>query len=109
VRALIVLCDTRTDNDDAVCVKCIGALAALAQYPDSASLDANRIISTYLLCLLVPGRTGTESMLQAIESLIDIFADEGAPAEANFRAGNVLEALAGAVEDVQRAVKGIDR
>jgi hypothetical protein len=109
VRALIALCDTRADDDDAVCVKCIGALAALAQYPDPASLDANRIISTYLLGLLVPGRTGTESMLQAVESLIDIFADERAPAEANFRAGNVLEALAGAVEDVRRAVRGIDR
>ena len=32
-----------------------------------------------------------------------------APGEANFRAGNVLEALAGAVEGVRRAVKGIDR
>ena len=48
-------------------------------------------------------------MLRAVESLIDIFADERAPAEANFRAGNVLAALAGAVEDVRRAVRGIDR
>jgi hypothetical protein len=39
-------------------------------------------------------------MLQATESLIDIFADERATAEANFRAGNVLEALAGAVRGV---------
>jgi hypothetical protein len=48
-------------------------------------------------------------MLQAAGSLTDIFADERAPAEANFRAGNVLEALAGAVDGVRRAVKGIDR
>jgi hypothetical protein len=48
-------------------------------------------------------------MLQAVESLIDLFADERAPAEANFRAGNVLEVLAGAVKDMQRAVKGIDQ
>ena len=110
VQALIALCDARTN--DAVRVKCIGALSALAQHADPAdpaSLDANRVIASYLLGLLVPGRTGTETMLQAAESLIDIFADERAPAEANFRAGNVLEALAGAVEGVRRAVKGIDR
>jgi hypothetical protein len=94
VRALIALCDARTD--DAVRVKCIGALSALAQHADPASL--------------APGRaTGTETMLQAVESLIDIFADERAPAEANFRAGNVLAALEGAVEGVRRAVKGIGR
>ncbi|KAH9065579.1 ARM repeat-containing protein [Lactarius vividus] len=107
VRALVALCDARTD--DAVSVKCVGALAALAQHPHPASLDSNRTIASYLLALLAPGRTGTETMLQAVESLIDIFADEGAPAEANFRAGNVLAALAGAVENVRRAVKGIDR
>ncbi|KAF8274277.1 ARM repeat-containing protein [Lactarius quietus] len=107
VQALVALCDAR--KDDAVRVKCIGALAALAQHPHPASLDANRTIASYLLGLIVPGRTGTETMLQAVESLIDIFADERAPAEANFRAGNVLAALAGAVEDVRRAVKGIDR
>jgi hypothetical protein len=107
VQALIALCDARAD--DAVRVKCIGALSALAQHPHPASLDANRVIASYLLSLLVSGRAGTETMLQAAESLIDIFADERAPAEANFRAGNVLAALAGAVEDVRRAVKSIDR
>ena len=104
---MIALCDSRVD--DAVRVKCIGALSALAQHADLASLDANRVIASYLIGLLVPGRTGTEAMLQAAESLIDIFADEGAPAEANFRAGNVLAALEGAVDDVRRAVKGIGR
>ena len=107
MQALVALCDAR--RDDAVRVKCVGALAALAQHPHPASLDTNRAIASYLLSLLAPGRTGTETMLQAVESLIDIFADERAPAEANFHAGNVLEALAGAVEDVRRAVKGIDR
>lgn len=110
VQALVALCDARTD--DAVRVKCVGALAGLAQHPHPASLDANRAIASYLLGLLAPGRTsttGTETMLRAVESLIDIFADERAPAEANFRAGNVLASLAGAVEDVRRAVKGIDR
>ena len=108
VRALIALCDARTD--DAVRVKCIGALSALAQHADPASLEANRVVASYLLGLLAPGRaTGTETMLQAVESLIDIFADERAPVEANFRAGNVLAALEGAVEGVRRAVKGIGR
>ena len=108
VQALIALCDARTD--DAVRVKCIGALSALAQHADPASLDANRVIASYLLSLLAPGRTtGIETMLQATESLIDIFADERAPAEANFHAGNVLAALEGAVEGVRRMVKSIDR
>ncbi len=107
VQALIALCDGRTD--EAVRVKCLGALSALAQQAQPASLDANRVIASYLLSLLAPGRTGTETMLQAAESLIDIFADERAPTEANFRAGNVLAALEGAVEGVRRAVKGIDR
>ncbi|KAI9508368.1 ARM repeat-containing protein [Russula earlei] len=107
VQALISLCNSR--EDDAIRVKCIGALSVIAQHVDPASLDANRIIASYLLGLLVPGRTGTETMLQAAESLIDIFADERAPAEANFRAGNVLAALEGAVDDVRRAVKSIDR
>ena len=108
VKALIALCDARTD-DDAVRIKCIGALSALAQHADPVSLDANRVIASYLLGLLTPGRTGTETMLQAAESLIDIFADERAPAEANFRTGNVLAALEAAVEDVRRAVKSINR
>ncbi|KAI0308362.1 ARM repeat-containing protein [Multifurca ochricompacta] len=111
-RVLIALCDARKGDDDddaAVRIKCIGALSALAQHGDPASLDVNRVIVSYLLSLLVPGSTGTETMLQAVESLIDIFADERAPAEGNFRAGNVLEALAGAIEHVRRAVRGINR
>jgi hypothetical protein len=70
------------------------------------SLEANRIIVSYLLNLLsLGGAISTETMLQSVESLIDIFADECAPAEANFRAGNVLAALEGAVEGVRRVVK----
>ncbi|KAH9958720.1 hypothetical protein BC827DRAFT_1269327 [Russula dissimulans] len=74
-----------------------------------AHLDANRAITSYLLGLLVPGRTDTEAMLRAVELLINIFADNHAPAEANFHAGNVLVALEEAVEGVPLAVKGIDR
>jgi hypothetical protein len=107
VQALVALCEARS-TDDTVCVKCVGALAALAQHPSRRSIRIALSLS-YLLGLLVPGRTGTETMLQAVESLIDIFADERAPAEVNFRAGNVLAALAGAVEDVRRTVRGIDR
>lgn len=106
MQALIALCEARS-TDDTVRVKCVGALAALAQHP--SLLDTNRAITSFLLGLLVPGRTGTETMLQAVESLIDIFADERAPAEANFRSGNVLAAMEGAVENVRRAVRGIDR
>jgi hypothetical protein len=67
---------------------------------DARTDDAGRVIVLYLVGLLIPGRTDTETMLQATESLIDIFADERAPAKANFRAGNVLEAFVGAVESV---------
>jgi hypothetical protein len=108
VQALIASCDARTD--DVVRVKCIGALSALAQHADPASLEANRIIVSYLLSLLsLEHAISTETMLQVVESLIDIFADERAPVEANFRAGNVLAALEGTVEGVRRVVKTIDR
>ncbi|KAH9962725.1 hypothetical protein BGW80DRAFT_1463436 [Lactifluus volemus] len=92
VRALIALCDRRTDDDDNDTV--VYSASVRSRYLRS-NRTPHRIISTYLFWLARPWRTGTESMLQAVESLIDMFADERAPAEANFRAGNVLEALAG--------------
>ncbi|KAH9010673.1 hypothetical protein EDB85DRAFT_1901785 [Lactarius pseudohatsudake] len=45
--------------------------SGVAQHPHPATLDVNRAIVSYLLVLLVPGRTGTET--------IDIFTNERMP------------------------------
>lgn len=109
VKALMQLCDTMPD--EAVRVKAIGALGSLGQYP--GSIDANRLISEYLLSILPtttsPSRAGTEALLQAVSSLIDIYSDEEQPYDVNFRQGKYLDALTNAVEGVRKAVKGIDR
>ncbi|KAJ7725965.1 armadillo-type protein [Mycena metata] len=110
VQALMALCDGAA-ADDQLRVKCIGTLESLAQNP--AFVDANGTIAAYLLSMLPVGSTpspaGTEPMLQAASSLIDIYSDEGAPWDANFRAGGYLERLAGSVDGVKKAVKAIDR
>ncbi|KAI0032161.1 ARM repeat-containing protein [Vararia minispora EC-137] len=109
VKVLMQLCDSRAD--DTVRVKCIGTLESLARAPDA--IDANRIISNYLLSLLPassqPSPIGTEPMLQACSSLIDIYSDEECPYDVNFRSGNYVQRLTEAVEGVRRAVRGIDR
>ncbi|KAI0053405.1 ARM repeat-containing protein [Auriscalpium vulgare] len=109
VKILMQLCDSR--EDPTVRVKCIGTLESLAQNPDA--IDANRVIATYLLSLLPtaagPSPVGTEPLLQAVSALIDIYADEGRPYDVNFRTGGYLDVLAGAIEGLRKAVKGIDR
>ncbi|KAF7793565.1 hypothetical protein EIP86_004679 [Pleurotus ostreatoroseus] len=109
VKVLMQLCDAA--DDDAVKVKCIGTLECLAQHP--TSVDANRVITQYLISLLptpiTPSPLHTEPLLQALSALIDIFSDETLPTDANFRTGNYLAALVGAVEGVRRAVRGVDR
>ncbi|KAI1793049.1 ARM repeat-containing protein [Ganoderma leucocontextum] len=96
--------------DPAVKVKTIGTLECLAQH--SASVDANRAISSYLLSLLPPSAsppTPTESLLQAVSALIDIYSDETLPYDVNFRSGRFLDALVQSAEGVRKAVRGIDR
>ncbi|KAJ7471753.1 armadillo-type protein [Mycena latifolia] len=114
VAALMALCDGAS-GDAQLRVKCIGTLECLAMNPDAAFLDANARIAGYLLSML-PGTAGagevgadTEPMLQAAASLIDIYADEGAPYDVNFRNGGFLTRLAGSVDGVKRAVRAIDR
>ena len=80
----------------------------------SASLLTRaQVITQYLISLLptptTPSSLHTEPLLQALSALIDIFSDETLPTDANFRAGNYLAALVGAVEGVRRAVRGVDR
>ncbi|KAJ7475243.1 armadillo-type protein [Mycena galericulata] len=110
VQALMALCDG-AGADAALRVKCIGALECLAQH--AAFVDANASIAAYLVSML-PSKdavspAGTEPMLQAAASLIDIYSDEDAPWDGNFRAGGFLERLAGSVDGVKKAVRAIDR
>ncbi|KAJ6510364.1 armadillo-type protein [Mycena sanguinolenta] len=114
IQALMALCDgasAAADTDAQLRVKCIGTLECLAM---SSSVQANATVATYLLSMLPSAAApvspaGTEPMLQAAASLIDIYSDEGAPWDANFRSGGYLEKLAGAVDGVKKAVRAIDR
>ncbi|KDQ15679.1 hypothetical protein BOTBODRAFT_108287 [Botryobasidium botryosum FD-172 SS1] len=103
VKILIELCDTT--KDDKTKVKCIGTLGCLAQC--LSTIDANKVISTYLLNLLTS--TQPEPLIQAVSELIDIFSDEESPYDVNFREGRWVETLAAAQPGVRRVVKGIDR
>ncbi|KAJ7074459.1 armadillo-type protein [Mycena amicta] len=110
VQALMALCDD--PNADAVLrVKCIGTLECLAQ--NAGFLDANKTIAEYLISMLpagsAPSPAGTEPMLQAVSSLIDIYSDEGSPYDINFRQGGFLARLAGSLDGVKKAVRAIDK
>ncbi|KAF5385007.1 hypothetical protein D9615_001213 [Tricholomella constricta] len=109
VKLLIQMCDAT--SDDAIRVKCIGTLECLAQHPQS--IDGNRLISQYLLSILpsngAPSPAGTEPLIQAASALIDIYSDENMPYDVNFRQGGYLARLASSVDDVKKAVRGIDR
>ncbi|KAI5117703.1 hypothetical protein M0805_003193 [Coniferiporia weirii] len=108
VKLLMQFCDASTDAQ--VKVKCIGALECLAQHPES--IEANRIISTYLLTISSSGPTPTltsEPIFQATSALIDIYSDENMPYDTNFRQGQYLVTLSDCVDSVKRAVRAVDR
>ncbi|KAG6830892.1 hypothetical protein H0H92_014043 [Tricholoma furcatifolium] len=109
IQLLIQLCGST--SDERIQVKCIGTLECLAQHPQS--IDANRIISQFLLSLLpsegTPSSAGTEPLIQATSALIDIYSDEEMPYDINFRQGGYLARLASSVDGVKKAVRGIDR
>lgn len=109
VRILMSICDASTDSQ--VQVKCIGALECLAQHPNS--LDANRVISSYLLDILPtstsPSPKGTEPLIQAVSALIDIYSDESLHYDVNFREGKFEDRLAQSVEGLRKAVRAINR
>jgi len=109
VQLLMNVCDSSTDARFQV--KCIGTLECLAQYPDS--IEANRVISSYLLSILptasTPSTKGTESLLQAVSALIDIYSDERVAYDINFRNGRFLDRLVEGVDGVRKVVKAIDR
>lgn len=106
VHVLIQLCTAASDAS--VKVKCVGTLECLAQHPEA--IDGNRMISQFLISLIgAPSAVPTEPLLQALSALIDIYSDETAPYDANFRQGGYLDALTGCVETVRKLVRGIDR
>ncbi|KAL4070726.1 ARM repeat-containing protein [Scleroderma citrinum] len=108
VQILMNLCDSSTDPQ--VQVKCIGTLECLAQHP--SSVDANRVISSYLLDILLTASAsskGTEPLLQAVSALIDIYSDETLPYDINFQEGKFEEGLTQSVDRVRKAVRAIDR
>ncbi|KDQ63136.1 hypothetical protein JAAARDRAFT_120264 [Jaapia argillacea MUCL 33604] len=109
VKLLMQLSDVTSDQT--VRVRCIGALECLAQHPES--IDANRVISTYLLSMLPidanPSAAGIEPTIQAASALIDIYSDEGMPYDVNFRQEGYIDRLAQSVEGFRKTIKGIDR
>ena len=128
VQLLMEICDTVPD--DASKVKCIGILECVAVH--SSSVEANKVfyslncpysdrvysvspkvISSYLLSLLPTKEAVTsqppEVLIQAASSIIDIFSDENAPWDVNFRQGKWENLLGQSVDGVRKVVKSIDK
>jgi len=106
VQALIEFCDAV--EEDMTKVKCVGTLECLAQ--NTEAIEANKIISTYLLSRIAsPSSANTESCLQSASALIDIYSDEAAPYDVNFRQNKWVEALEHALPALRKLVRGIDR
>ncbi|KAF8527379.1 ARM repeat-containing protein [Hysterangium stoloniferum] len=106
VQALIEFCDAV--EEDMTKVKCIGTLECLAQ--NTEAIEANKIISTYFLSRIAsPSSGNTESCLQSASALIDIYSDEAAPYDVNFRQNKWVEALERALPGLRKLVRGIDR
>lgn len=56
-----------------------------------------------------PSPVGTESLVQVVSALIDIYSDETFPYDINFRQHGFLLRLTESVDGVKKAVKAIDR
>ncbi|KAF9654129.1 ARM repeat-containing protein [Thelephora ganbajun] len=109
VQLLMSLSDAYTENDQ-MKVKLVGTLECLAQHLQSIS--ANRTIASYLVSLLpagTPDQASVESTLQAASALIDIYSDETAPYDINFREDGILGGLVDAVEPIRKLVRGINK
>ncbi|KAF8323967.1 hypothetical protein DL93DRAFT_2049554 [Clavulina sp. PMI_390] len=126
IKILVALCDAA--QDDKIRVQCIGTLGCLAQYQSEApkgSYEANLTITKYLLHILMSGTGasppltagptpnttsavfGTEPILQAASSLVDIFADENSAYDANFRVAKVLKGMSDSIRGARKLVKSI--
>ncbi|EJD54408.1 ARM repeat-containing protein [Auricularia subglabra TFB-10046 SS5] len=109
VRVLMGLC--QTSLDPRLQVKCIGVLECLAQH--RVSVGANKVIAEFLVGLLPsangPGPVTVEPAVQAASAIIDIFSDEEAPYDVNFREGRYTERLVGVVAPLRKMVRAVDR
>lgn len=99
----------RASTDARLQVKCIGVLECLAQHRAPASIGANKAVAEFLLALLPPEGAAVEPAVQAASALVDIFADEDAPYDVNFREGRWRERLGAAVVPLKKMVRGVDR
>jgi len=110
VKILIALCDSA--KEDKIQVQCIGALGCLAQC--QSAIDANLVISQYLLAVLTAGTSSTparfsaEPTLQAASSIIDIFADENNAYDANFGVAKIQGGLSESIKGARKQVRAID-
>ena len=71
-----------------------------------------KVIASYLVSLLpigAPDQASVESTFQVASALIDIYSDETAPYDINFRENNVLGKLVDAVEPIRKLVRGINK
>lgn len=72
----------------------------------------SKAIAGYLVSLLptnTPDKASVESTLQVASALIDIYSDETAPYDVNFRENNILSKLVDAVEPIRKLVRGINK
>ncbi|KAI5474969.1 Ankyrin repeat protein [Pseudohyphozyma bogoriensis] len=79
------------------------------------SNEENAAIGTFLLSVLPDGKTPSplnptaEVLIQTIDSIIDLYADEESSWDSVFRTGGFLQRLEGAIPGVRAATKKIDR
>lgn len=106
IQIIMEFCDA--SSDDAVRVKCIGALECLAQFPNA--IDGNRAIAEYLHGRITsPSPTTIESSLQAVSAIIDIYSDENMPYDINFRNDGWVSRLEQILPATRKLIRGIDR
>ncbi|KIM20311.1 hypothetical protein M408DRAFT_30469 [Serendipita vermifera MAFF 305830] len=100
-------------KDEAVAVACLGILECLAVNPDPQFVEANKVISGFILNLLPANGSVTvtqnELVIQAASAMIDIFSDENSPWDVNFRQGRWETVLKSRTEGVRRAVRSVDK
>ncbi|ORY72381.1 hypothetical protein BCR35DRAFT_307647 [Leucosporidium creatinivorum] len=104
-----------TPAGEAVRVRIAGALGWIGRRED-VSAEENESIGLFLLSLLPNGKTPSplsptpEVLLQAIDSLIDLYSDEEAPYDVPvFREKGFLQRLDASVAGVRAAAKKLDR
>ncbi|KAH7104899.1 ARM repeat-containing protein [Auriculariales sp. MPI-PUGE-AT-0066] len=98
-------------TDPRMQVKLLGVLECLAQ--NRNTVPANKAIADFLISILpspmAPGPLSVEPTLQAASAVIDIFSDEDAPYDVNFRQGGFTERLSAAVQPLRKTVRAVDR